>query len=104
MAWSVWAGTYEVWRLAPTQVLLTSADDEARPRRVALGRGRRARVFDTVNVASRIEGKAPGGGVAIGPATKALLPEAVTESLGLIELKGKAEPLEVHRLLALHGE
>ncbi|TDD21950.1 adenylate/guanylate cyclase domain-containing protein [Kribbella turkmenica] len=61
-------------------------------------------IGDTVNVASRIEGKAPGGGVAIGPATKALLPEAVTESLGLLELKGKAEPLEVYRLLALPGE
>lgn len=56
-------------------------------------------IGDTVNVASRIEGKAPGGAVAIGPATKALLPDAHTESLGLIELKGKAVPLEVHRLL-----
>jgi len=61
-------------------------------------------IGDTVNVASRIEGKAPGGGVAIGPATKALLPDAVTESLGLLELKGKAEPLEVYRLVALPRE
>ncbi|WP_433168912.1 adenylate/guanylate cyclase domain-containing protein [Kribbella sp. CA-247076] len=61
-------------------------------------------IGDTVNVASRIEGKAPGGGVAIGPATKALLPAAVTESLGLVELKGKAEPLEVYRLVSLAGE
>jgi class 3 adenylate cyclase len=60
-------------------------------------------IGDTVNVASRIEGKAPGGGVAIGPATKALLPEAVTESLGLLTLKGKAEPLEVHHLLAMRS-
>jgi adenylate cyclase len=61
-------------------------------------------IGDTVNVASRIEGKAPGGGVAIGPGTKALLPGAVTESLGLLELKGKAEPLEVYRLVALDTE
>jgi adenylate cyclase len=58
-------------------------------------------IGDTVNVASRIEGKAPGGGVAIGPGTKALLPGAVTESLGLLELKGKSEPLEIYRLVAL---
>jgi adenylate cyclase len=58
-------------------------------------------IGDTVNVASRIEGKAPGGGVAIGPGTKALLPDAVTMSLGLLELKGKAEPLEVFELVAL---
>lgn len=58
-------------------------------------------IGDIVNVASRIEGKAPGGGVAIGPGTKSLLPEAATQSLGRLELKGKAEPLEVHLLLGL---
>ncbi len=46
-------------------------------------------IGDTVNVASRIEGKAPGGGVAIGPGTKALLPDAVTESLGLLDAQGQ---------------
>jgi class 3 adenylate cyclase len=61
-------------------------------------------IGDTVNTASRIEGKAPGGGVAIGPGTKALLPEAVTESLGRLELKGKADPLEVYRLVSLRQE
>jgi class 3 adenylate cyclase len=60
-------------------------------------------IGDTVNVASRIEGKAPGGGVAIGPATKALLPAALTESLGMLTLKGKAEPVEVYRLIALRA-
>jgi adenylate cyclase len=61
-------------------------------------------IGDTVNVASRIEGKAPGGGVAIGPGTRDLLPDAVTESLGLLPLKGKAEPLEVYHLVALGEE
>jgi class 3 adenylate cyclase len=58
-------------------------------------------IGDTVNVASRLEAKAPVGGVAIGPATRALLPEAVTEPLGALELKGKAEPVEAHVLIAL---
>jgi len=60
-------------------------------------------IGDTVNVASRIEGKAPSGGVAIGPGTKAQLPDAVTEPLGMLELKGKAEPVEAYRLIALDG-
>jgi class 3 adenylate cyclase len=58
-------------------------------------------IGDTVNVASRIEGKAPGGGVAIGPGTKALLPTAVTEPLGQLQLKGKSETVEAHLLLRL---
>lgn len=58
-------------------------------------------IGDTVNTASRIEGKAPAGGVAIGPATKAELPEARTSPLGALELKGKAEPVEAHLLVAL---
>jgi class 3 adenylate cyclase len=60
-------------------------------------------VGDTVNVASRIEGQAPAGGVAIGPGTKALLPGALTASLGPLRLKGKAEPLEAHLLVSLDG-
>jgi adenylate cyclase len=59
-------------------------------------------IGDVVNVASRIEGKAPAGGVAIGPGTKeALEPHVETQSLGFVELKGKAQPLEVFRLVAL---
>jgi adenylate cyclase len=61
-------------------------------------------IGDIVNVASRLEGAAPGGAVAIGPGTKALLPDAETESLGLLRLKGKAEPLEAFRLIALHRD
>ena len=59
-------------------------------------------VGDTVNTASRIEGRAPVGGVAIGPETKAQLPYAVTTPLGEMELKGRQEPVQVHLLTALH--
>jgi adenylate cyclase len=59
-------------------------------------------IGDTVNVASRIEGKAPAGGVAIGPGTRSALPPgSETTSLGLLELKGKSEPLELFRLVSL---
>ena len=58
-------------------------------------------VGDTVNTASRIEGKAPGGGVAVGPGALSLLPEADTRSLGSLDLKGKADPVEAHLLLSL---
>jgi class 3 adenylate cyclase len=58
-------------------------------------------IGDTVNTASRIEGKAPAGGVAIGPGTKALLPQAVTQTLGELDLKGKAETVEAHLLISL---
>ncbi|HEX2361538.1 MAG TPA: adenylate/guanylate cyclase domain-containing protein [Jiangellaceae bacterium] len=58
-------------------------------------------IGDIVNVASRIEAIAPAGGVAIGPGTKAQLPDAHTESLGILRLKGKSEPLEVFRLIAM---
>ncbi len=60
-------------------------------------------IGDTVNTASRIEGQAPAGGVAIGPGTKDLLPDAVTVPLGPLELKGKSEPVEAHLLLSLGG-
>jgi class 3 adenylate cyclase len=61
-------------------------------------------VGDAVNTASRIEGAAPAGGVAIGPGTKAMLHDAATRSLGLLELKGKAEPIEAYLLLSLHDD
>jgi adenylate cyclase len=61
-------------------------------------------VGDTVNIASRIEGQAPAGGVAIGPDTKALLPDAVTTPLGELQLKGKQDPLQVHVLSSLRGD
>ena len=60
-------------------------------------------IGDTVNTASRIEGKAPAGGVAVGPGTKARLPSATTAPLGSLQLKGKAEAVEAHLLIALDG-
>jgi adenylate cyclase len=61
-------------------------------------------IGDAVNVASRIEGSAPTGGVAIGPETKAQLPDAVTTPLGELHLKGRQEPLEVHLLTSLRRD
>jgi len=58
-------------------------------------------IGDAVNIASRIEGKAPTGGIAIGPETKALLPNAVTTPLSEFELKGRREPVQVHLLTSL---
>ena len=58
-------------------------------------------VGDTVNLAARLEAKAPVGGVALGLGTVRRLTGARTEPLGALELKGKADPVEAHRLLAL---
>jgi class 3 adenylate cyclase len=61
-------------------------------------------IGDTVNIASRIESQAPAGGVAIGPDTKALLPNAVTVPLGKLQLKGKQQPIQVHVLTSLQRD
>ncbi len=58
-------------------------------------------IGDAVNVASRIEGQAPVGGVAVTADTLALLPGAVVEPLGPLDLKGKGEPVEAYVLRAL---
>ena len=58
-------------------------------------------IGDVVNVASRIEGKAPAGRVAISEDTRAALPDAVTAPLGRLALKGRADPVEVHLLISL---
>ena len=60
-------------------------------------------IGDAVNVASRIEGQAPVGGVAVTADTLALLPGAVTEPLGPLELKGKGEPIEAFVLVSMDG-
>ncbi|HEX5615805.1 MAG TPA: adenylate/guanylate cyclase domain-containing protein, partial [Acidimicrobiia bacterium] len=50
---------------------------------------------DTVNVASRIEGLAPAGRVAIGGGTLRALTGARVSHLGSMPVKGRAEPVEV---------
>jgi adenylate cyclase len=58
-------------------------------------------IGDTVNLASRLEGKAPVGGVVLGPETARRLPGAVTEPMGAVTVKGKAEPIEPRLLISL---
>jgi class 3 adenylate cyclase len=64
--------------------------------------GRTATVIgDAVNVASRIEGQAPVGRVAVTASTLDALPGAVTQPLGALSLKGKDEPVEAFVLVSL---
>lgn len=59
-------------------------------------------IGDTVNTSSRIEGKAGKGEILISKEVKeALNDRIVVEDAGLIELKGKSEPLNVYRLINL---
>lgn len=58
-------------------------------------------IGDVVNVASRLEGQAPAGGVAIGVATAARLPGARTEPLGALALKGRVETQDAFLLVSL---
>jgi adenylate cyclase len=58
-------------------------------------------IGDTVNVAARLEAAAPVGAVALGGETARRVPGARTEPLGLVKVKGRDEPVEIHRLLGL---
>lgn len=61
-------------------------------------------IGDTVNVASRIEHRAPIGGVAIAASTRARLGDAaVTEPLGALQVDGRDAPVEAHLLVGLAG-
>ncbi len=57
-------------------------------------------IGDVVNVASRLEGRAPVGGVAVSAATLALLEGARVEPLGSLELKGREHPVEAFALVS----
>lgn len=61
-------------------------------------------IGDTVNVASRIEHRAPVGGVAIAASTRSRLGDAaVTEPLGALQVDGREAPVEAHLLVDLAG-
>ncbi len=61
-------------------------------------------IGDTVNVASRLEGRAPVGGVVVSERTAAALSQAELEPLGPVEVKGRAGPIEVFQLLSISPE
>jgi class 3 adenylate cyclase len=59
-------------------------------------------IGDSVNVASRLESAAAPGEILVGPGTRAQLgDDAVLDEAGLLELKGKSEPIPAWRLVAL---
>ncbi|HEX8939834.1 MAG TPA: adenylate/guanylate cyclase domain-containing protein [Candidatus Limnocylindrales bacterium] len=59
---------------------------------------------DAVNTAARLEQAAPAGGILLGDATYGLVRDAVeVEPVEPLRLKGKAEPVIAHRLVAVRG-
>jgi class 3 adenylate cyclase/tetratricopeptide (TPR) repeat protein len=70
---------------------------------VVTGTEERLATGDAVNVAARMEQAAEAGEVLIGKPTLELVREAVeVEPLEPLALKGKAQPVEAYRLLAVH--
>ena len=58
---------------------------------------------DAVNVAARLEQVAPPGEIYVSDATLGLVRDAVvTEAVEPLEVKGKTEPLDAHRLIEVH--
>jgi adenylate cyclase len=55
-------------------------------------------IGDTVNVAARLEGRAPAGGVVIGGPTLRSVPGLRVTGLGPLAVKGKEEAVEAYRL------
>ena len=58
-------------------------------------------IGDAVNLAARLEGVAPVGGIAVSADTVRRLGDAQTEPLGCVEVKGKADPVDAYLLLGL---
>ncbi len=72
---------------------------------VVTGTEERLATGDAVNVAARLEQVAQPGEILIGDVTYRLTRDAVeVEALEPLQLKGKAEPVEAHRLLSLRPE
>jgi adenylate cyclase len=60
-------------------------------------------IGDTVNVAARLEGRAPTGGVVVGGVTLRAVPGLRATSLGEIEVKGKRDPVDAYLVDAQFG-
>jgi adenylate cyclase len=59
-------------------------------------------IGDTVNLASRLEGKAKAGKVVVGPQTYSALPDGtMVEPLGGVQVKGKEAPIEAYVVVEL---
>jgi class 3 adenylate cyclase len=72
---------------------------------VSLGKGTHGVAGDTINVASRLSSLANPGEIVVGPETyRQAEGYFAFESLGPIEVKGKAEPIEVFRVLSAKEE
>jgi class 3 adenylate cyclase/tetratricopeptide (TPR) repeat protein len=70
---------------------------------VVTGTEERLATGDAVNVAARLEQAAQPGEVLIGAPTLAFVRDAAkTEPVEPLELKGKSEPVQAHRLVAVH--
>ena len=54
-----------------------------------------------MNVAARLEGVAPVGGVALGPQTVDLVPDLDTELMGRMAVKGREAEVDVYKLIGI---
>ncbi|MBN1579795.1 MAG: adenylate/guanylate cyclase domain-containing protein [Anaerolineae bacterium] len=62
-------------------------------------------IGDTVNLAARLEGKAPPGDILVNQATYAAVKEiVVAQELEPMQVKGKAEPVVAYRVLGIEGQ